>query len=117
MASIVVAPQQPGRPADGTALSALTESAVLNAPTDHWEIDNNGRVLIQLINTHATQVAAFTLETPLVVDGNAVADRDYTVAAARRTEMLGPWSPDTYGATLTITATAQGTKRIAVARF
>ena len=117
MADVTISSARAVRPAHNAALPVESLSAALNAPTDQWAIANNGSVLLQLVNEHATQVATFTIVTAGLVDGNAIADRVYTVAAGRRSPMLGPWPVKTYGSPIVVTATAQGTKRVATIRF
>ena len=51
------------------------------------------------------------------MDGNAIADRLYNVPAMRDAAFIGPFPVNIYGNTLRINATAQGTKRIATARY
>ena len=89
---------------------------MLNAPTDHWEVPNNGRVYVELVNEHATQDAVFTIETPVSVGGLALADRTHTVSATETAVLIGPFPVAQYGETLTITATNQGTKRVVAYR-
>ena len=117
MAAVAVTPYDAKRPPAG-ALSAGAWGAALNAPTDHWELRNNdGRTLIALRNAHGSQVLAVTVESDVTVDGLAVADPVYTVAANTDAQFIGPWPVDVYGATVKLTATNQGTGHIQAVRF
>ena len=112
MAAIKVTPIRPNRPANGADIDIENQSASLNAPTDHWEIENNGSVVLQFYNAHATQAGSITVETPGSVDGNAVADRQMNIAAQRRGRITGPWPVGVYGRKLVIRATDQGELRV-----
>ena len=82
MAKVTIAAANPVRPAPGSALAAEGFSSTLNAPTDSWEIANNGRIYLRVRNDHASQTGTLTIKTPQTVDGNAVADRTHTLAAS-----------------------------------
>ena len=116
MADVDITPVETSRPVPSATLTARAESAVLNAPTDEWTLANDGRVLLQFVNDHATQDGVVTVVSTETVDGLAVADRDYTVPATETTAFIGPFPVETYGTTLTISATAQGTLRLVAMR-
>lgn len=117
MANRAISPTSIERPADGSALAAAAVSATLNAPADKWKVPNNGRTYLRFTNDHATQTGTISIETPATVDGLAVADRTHTIAAGRTAELIGPFPVDTYGDELTITATGQGTLKVAALQF
>ena len=91
MAKVTIAAANPVRPAPGSALAAEGFSGTLNAPTDSWEIANNGRIYLRVRNDHASQTGTLTIKTPQTVDGNAVADRTHTLAASRTSVLFGPF--------------------------
>ena len=116
MADIEIVPTRVMRPDPG-ALPDEALSAELNAPTDEWVVPNNGSMLIAFANEHASETATLTIHTPQTVDGLAVADRVYTLAAQSRSRPIGPWPVQTYGSRLRVSATAEGTLKIAARRY
>ena len=86
---------------------------MLNAPTDHWEIPNNGRVVLQIINEHSTDDGVFTVETPgELIAGLSYPDWSATIEADDESELVGPFPVNVFGATLRITATSAGDLRL-----
>lgn len=94
----------------------MAASAALMAPTDHWEIVNDGRIVVQLINEDGSNAASFTFDTPRKVEGLDVANLVVTVPASQTSAFIGPFPVDTFGETLKIVATAAGTKKIVAMR-
>ena len=117
MAAIPVTTTLVFRPPQDSQLAEWPESAPLGAPADHWEVPNNGDTALMVRNEHATQEGTVTLETPALVDGNAIADRDYRIPAGRRSVLVGPWPVSVYGRVLIVRATDQGTLRITALRL
>jgi hypothetical protein len=117
MAKVTIAAANPVRPAPGSALAAEGFSGTLNAPTDSWEIANNGRIYLRVRNDHASQTGTLTIKTPQTVDGNAVADRTHTLATSRTSVLFGPFPAAIYGDTLEVSATNQGTLKIQAVQF
>ena len=75
------------------------------ANTDGSYVPNNGRVFLDVRNVNAA-ARNVTIATPGTVDGLAVADRTVNVAIGSVTpqqKLIGPFPPETYGATLTVT--------------
>ena len=75
------------------------------ANADGSYVANNGRVFIDLRNTNAA-ARNITIATPGAVDGLAVADRTVNIAIGSVTpqeKMIGPFPPEIYGSTLTLT--------------
>jgi hypothetical protein len=89
MAEVERTPQAP------TAAGVLPTVISGMSSADTQLIPNkNGDVLLRVINGGA-EATTVTIVTPGDVDGNAVADKDITVANGA-TKLIGPFSPDTY---------------------
>lgn len=70
---------------------------------------NDGRVLLQIINSTAASTTV-TLDITKTVGGAAVTDPVVTLAATIHNEWLGPFDPTVYGDTIVVTASANTVK-------
>lgn len=81
--------------------AATPPSPTAGDPTNGNYVVNNGRVFLELSNTDTVDRTA-TVVLPGTVDGQAVADRTYTVPAGGSLRPLGSWPTTTYSDQLQI---------------
>ena len=67
---------------------------------------NDGRVLLRLVASSGTPTV--TVVTPGTIDGLAVADITYTLSTSAI--FVGPFPPEIYGSTVTLTSSANTTR-------
>lgn len=69
--------------------------SLANAASGGDSFPNDGQVFVEVVNAHVSNPRTITFVTQATVDGQAVADRTVTVAAATR-RFVGPFPPGQY---------------------
>ena len=89
MPIVVIAVQNPG-----TNGLDLADNGGLSV-SDTYRVDNNGKVFLHFKKTAAVNCVV-TVVTPNSEDGNAVADKTFTVPATTGDIHVGPFDPKIY---------------------
>ena len=115
MAARVVQPYDVIRALSGNAVATAFDVLADNA-ADHWEVPNNGRVLLGFKNVQSGSLTA-TVRTTAKVDGLDVADRTFTVPetlSAAGSRFYGPFPVEQYGETLHVSVNGASLELVAL---
>lgn len=88
MAEVTLTPEAVSRASLAAAYTAI-------ASTDNYKFVNDGKTVLHFKKTGAG-AATITVVTPGTVDGQAVADKTFSVPATTGDKFAGPWPRDIY---------------------